>query len=145
MIDSIITNAKVRTMDVNHPEAQAVAISRNRIAAVGSNTEILEFAGPQTRMIDASDCLVLPGFNDAHLHFLDGGFLLSSLDLTNVQSIAQLGECIGRWAEKIPHGRWITGYGWDHERWPGSPLPSKDLIDGLTRDVPILLYRVDGH
>ena len=145
MIDSVITNAKVRTMDVNRPEAQAVAISGNRIAAVGSNTEILELADPQTRLIDASNCLVLPGFNDAHLHFLDGGFQLSSLDLSNVQSIAEFGESIGRWAEKIPRGRWITGYGWDHERWPGSLLPSKDLIDGSTRDVPMLVYRVDGH
>lgn len=145
MIGSVITNAKVRTMDVNQPEAQAVAISGNRIAAVGSNTEILKLAGSHTRLIDASNCLVLPGFNDAHLHFLDGGFLLSSLDLTNVQSIAEFSECIGRYAEKSPRGRWITGYGWDHERWPGSPLPSKELIDGFTRDVPMLLYRVDGH
>lgn len=145
MIDSVITNAKVRTMDVNHPEAQAVAISGNRIAAVGSNTEILKLANPQTRLIDAGNCLMLPGFNDAHLHFLDGGFLLSSLDLTDVRSITEFSECIGRWAEKIPRGRWITGYGWDHERWPGSPLPSKDFIDGLTRDVPMLVYRVDGH
>src|SRR6516225_1078164 len=101
MIDSVITNAKVRTMDVNQPEAQAVAISGNRIAAVGSNADILELAGPQTRRIDASNCLVLPGFNDAHLHFLDGGFLLSSLDLTNVQSTAEFRECIGRYAENI--------------------------------------------
>jgi len=145
MIDSVITNAKVRTMDAEHPEAQAVAISGNRIAAVGSNKEILELADHQTRQIDASNCLVLPGFNDAHLHFLDGGFELSCMDFKNAQSTEEFSECIRRYAEKIPRGRWIIGSGWDEERWPGNALPSRKLIEDLTRDAPMLLYRVDGH
>ena len=79
--DLIILNATLRTMDAAQPLAQAAAIYGNRIVKVGSTETIRALAGAQTRVIDAGGRLVLPGFNDAHVHFLSGGFQLSSVDL----------------------------------------------------------------
>ena len=79
--DLAIVNASVHTMDAGHPRAQAVAVIGNRIAAVGRSADIRALAGAGTRVIDARGKLLLPGFNDAHVHFLMGGFSLSSVDL----------------------------------------------------------------
>jgi predicted amidohydrolase YtcJ len=143
--DLLITNANVRTMDLPRPRAEAIAVQGNRIAAVGSNEEIRRWRGERTRVIDAGGRLVLPGFNDAHVHFLSGGFQLSSVDLRDANSQQEFAERIRRFAERKDRRRWITGGDWDHERWPGAPLPTKELIDPFTADVPVFVSRLDGH
>src|SRR6266542_1436127 len=79
--DLIIVNANIHTMNPTQPSAEAVAIQGNRIVAVGSSQEIKKLGGSNTRVIDAHAQLMLPGFNDAHVHFMSGGFQLSSVDL----------------------------------------------------------------
>lgn len=143
--DLIIVNANVRTMDHSRPTAAAIAIYGNRIMAVGSTQEIRKLAGARTRIVDAQMQLVLPGFNDAHVHFLSGGFQLASVDLRDANSQAEFADRIRRFAAKLPPGRWITGGDWDHERWPGAPLPTKELIDSDTPNVPVFVNRLDGH
>jgi predicted amidohydrolase YtcJ len=143
--DLIIINATVHTMDATRPAAQALAIIGNRIVAVGSTNEIKNLAGPSTRVIDAHGRLVLPGFNDAHVHFMSGGFQLSSVDLRDANTPQEFAERIRDFAAKIPKGRWITGGDWDHERWPEARLPTKELIDQYTGDVPVFVNRLDGH
>ena len=100
-------------------------------------------------MIDAGGKLVLPGFNDAHVHFLSGGFQLSSVDLRDANSPDEFAERIRAFAAKLPAGRWITGGDWDHERWPEingkAPLPTKELIDRVTPNTPVFVSRLDGH
>jgi predicted amidohydrolase YtcJ len=132
-------------MDGNHPEAQAVAIIANRIAAVGNTDEIRSLAGPQTRSIDLGGRLLLPGFNDAHVHFLSGGFQLSGVDLRDANTREEFSERIHRFAKTVPPGRWITGGDWDHERWPGAPLPTREWIDAATTNTPVFVSRLDGH
>jgi hypothetical protein len=132
-------------MDEAHPTAQAVAVSGNRIAAIGSTAEIRALAGPETRVIDAAGKLVLPGFNDAHVHFLMGGFSLANVDLRDASSTAELARRLGEYAKKLPKGRWILGGDWDHEKWPGAPLPTKEMIDAATPDNPVFVNRLDGH
>ncbi len=127
--DLIIINATVHTMDPARPAAQALAIIGNRIVAVGTTDEIKNLAGLNTRVIDARGRLVLPGFNDAHVHFMSGGFQLSSVDLRDANTPQEFAERIRDFAAKIPKGRWITGGDWDHERWPEAKLPTKGLID----------------
>ncbi len=141
----IIINGKVHTMDPRHPAAEAVAIYGNRIIAVGSSKDIKKLASSGTRTIDAKKQLVLPGFNDSHVHFLSGGFQLSSVDLRDADSQQEFAERIRRFAERVPSGRWITGGDWDHERWPNAPLPTKELIDRFTPDTPVFVSRLDGH
>src|SRR5690349_11301607 len=143
--DTIIVNAVVHTMDPAQPSAEAVAIYANRIVAVGSTKDISKLAGPNTRTIDAKGRLLLPGFNDAHTHFLSGGFQLSSVDLRDASSPQEFAARIKAFAEKTPKRRWITGGDWDHERWPNAALPSKELIDSFTSDTPVFVNRLDGH
>ncbi|WP_041973723.1 amidohydrolase [Pyrinomonas methylaliphatogenes] len=143
--DLVIINAHVRTMDEGRPEAEAVAVIGNRIVAVGSTAEIKRLVGPNTRVIDAGGRLVLPGFNDAHVHFISGGFQLANIDLRDAATPQEFAERIRRFSEKLPKGRWITGGDWDHERWPGAPLPTKELIDPFTPDRPVFVNRLDGH
>lgn len=136
-------------MDPAKPDAEAIAINGNRIVALGSSSEIRKLAGPGTEVIDAGGKLVLPGFNDAHVHFLGGGFQLSSVDLRDANTPEEFAQRIRTFAGKLPPGRWITGGDWDHERWAElngkSPLPTKELIDRFTPDTPVFVSRLDGH
>src|ERR1051325_5722942 len=143
--NTIFINAVVHTMDASQPTAEAVAIFRNRIVAVGSTNDIKKLAGPATRIIDAKNRLLLPGFNDAHAHFLSGGFQLSSVDLRDANSPEEFALRINAFAAKLPKGRWITGGDWDHERWPDTKLPTKELIDSFTPETPVFVNRLDGH
>src|SRR5215207_4191369 len=147
--DLIIVNANVRTMDSRAPNAEAVAVYGGRVLAVGSSKEIRKLAGKRTRVIDARGALLLPGFNDSHVHFLSGGFQLSSVDLRDAPTPQEFAERIRRFSERLPKGRWVTGGDWDHERWPevngAAPLPTKELIDAFTPDRPVFVNRLDGH
>jgi len=140
-----IVNAVVRTMDERTPRAEAVAIYGNKIVAVGTTRQILELAGDKTRIIDADGKLVLPGFNDSHVHFLMGGYSLSNVDLRDAKSPAEFAERISAFARKIPKGQWIVEGNWDHEKWPETPLPTKEMIDTLTPEHPVFVSRTDGH
>jgi predicted amidohydrolase YtcJ len=141
----IVLNASVHTLDPNRPRAEAVAIHGNRIAALGSSGEIRKLAAADTRIIDAAGRLLLPGFNDAHVHFLNGGFQLSNVDLREAKTPAEFAQRIKDFARNVPRGRWITDGGWDHENWPGAPLPTKELIDADTPETPVFVDRLDGH
>ena len=143
--DLVIVNAAVHTMDEARPTAGAVAVLGNRIVAIGSTPEIRALAGPRTRVIDAGGGLVVPGFNDAHVHFLTGGFSLANVDLRDASSPEDLARRLGDYARKLPKGRWILGGDWDHENWPGAPLPTKEMIDAATPDHPMFVNRLDGH
>jgi predicted amidohydrolase YtcJ len=143
--DLLILNAAIRTMDAAQPKAEAVAILGNRIAVVGSTADLRPLAGPKTRVIDAGGRSVLPGFNDAHVHWLSGGFSITNVDLRDASSPAEMARRIGEYARKIPKGRWIVGGDWDHEKWPGAPLPTKEMIDAMTPDHPVFVNRLDGH
>ena len=143
--DLIIVNANVHTMIPNQPAAEAIAILGNRIIAVGSNDEIRKLSGTTTRIVDAKGQLVLPGFNDAHVHFMSGGFQLSSVDLRDAKSPEEFAQRIRDFAAKLPPGRWITGGDWDHESWPEAKLPTKELIDRNTPNTPVFVNRLDGH
>ena len=143
--DLIIVNANVRTLTAFQPTAEAIAILGRRIIAVGSNDEIKELGGSNTRTIDAQGQLVLPGFNDAHVHFMSGGFQLSSVDLRDAKSPEEFAQRIRDFAAKLPPGRWITGGDWDHESWPAANLPTKELIDRYTPNTPVFVNRLDIH
>ncbi len=145
-MDLMIINADLRTMDAPvQPAPTAVAIDGSRIAQVGLTKEILALATRKTRVIDARGKLLLPGFNDAHVHFLDGGFSLSNVNLREARTVGEFVERIWVYASAQPDGNWIIGGEWDHENWPGAPLPAKEMIDAVTPRNPVLLSRTDGH
>lgn len=143
--DLVITNAKAWTADPAHPLAQAVAVLGDRIVAVGSNREIAAWRGPHTQAVDAEGKLLLPGFNDAHVHFLSGGIQLDSVQLTDATSKEEFARRIGERAKKTAKGEWITGGDWDETKWNPPQIPSKEFIDPLTPDTPVFVSRYDGH
>jgi predicted amidohydrolase YtcJ len=143
--DLIVTNANIWTGDDAYPKAQAVAVLGDRIVAVGSNADVLLWRGPQTKMIDAGGKLLLPGFNDAHVHFVDGGRQLDSVQLNDVTSTDEFVRRIAEQAKKTPKGEWILGGDWDETKWAPPNLPTKEMLDPVTPDNPVLLSRYDGH
>jgi len=140
-----IVNAAVRTMDNARPTAEAVAIAGNRIAAVGSTSEIRALTGTKTRVIDAGGKSVLPGFNDAHVHWLTGGFSITNVNLRTAKSPEEFARLIADFAKGLPKDRWILEGSWDHENWPGTALPTRQMIDAVTVDNPVFVNRLDGH
>ncbi len=143
--DLIITNAKVWTVDKAHPKAKAVAVLGDRIIAVGSDADVEVLRGGATKVIDAHGKLLLPGFNDAHVHFVDGGLQLDSVQLNDAASTDEFVRRIAEQAKKTPKGEWIEGGDWDETKWSPPSLPTKELIDPVTPDNPAFLGRYDGH
>ena len=143
--DLIITNAKIWTVDKSLPIAQAVAVLGDRIVAVGSDAEVDTWRGPKTRIIDAGRKLLLPGFNDAHVHFVSGGRQLDAIQLNDATSPQEFARRIGERARITPKGEWILGGNWDETKWDPPEIPEKELIDTLTPDVPVFVSRYDGH
>lgn len=143
--DLVIIKANVRTMDKSKPTAEAIAVKGRKIFAVGTNAEIQKFIASNTKTIDAKGKLVIPGFNDAHVHFLDGGAGLASVDLRDAKTPAEFVKRIGDFAKKLPKGRWILNGNWDHENWTPNNLPTATMIDAVTPDNPVFINRLDGH
>ena len=124
--------------------ASAVAVRGDRVMAVGDG-ELADLVGPGTRVVDLEGRLVVPGFNDAHVHFLSGGFGLLSVDLRGARDEAELARRIAEQARSLPKGTWIQEGNWDHEVWPSKALPTRQLIDPVTPDHPVFVQRLDGH
>jgi predicted amidohydrolase YtcJ len=143
--DLIITNAKIWTVDQSRPTAQAVAVFGDRITAVGSNQDVDGWQGPNTLVIDAHGKLLLPGFNDAHVHFVSGGKQLDSIQLNDATSSQEFARRIRERAKVTAKGEWILGGNWDETKWNPPEMPTKERIDALTPDTPVFVSRYDGH
>lgn len=143
--DLIISNAKVWTGDKAQPAAQAVAILGERIVAVGSNADVEVWRGPNTKLIDAQGELLLPGFNDSHTHFAEGGQQLDAVQLNDATSAQEFVRRIGERAKKTPKGEWILNGDWDETKWNPAELPTAEMIDPVTGDTPVFVSRYDGH
>lgn len=140
----IIVGGKVWTAEAQQPWAEAVAVHDSRILAVGSRDEIEKLADEGTKVVDAQGGLVVPGFIDAHVHFLDGGLQLSRVQLRGARSREEFVDRLARFARKLQPGEWILGGEWDHTVW-GGELPTRDWIDEVTPDNPVWIDRLDGH
>lgn len=142
--DLIITDAKIWTGNINQPWAKAIAVQSDTIMAVGSNEEILRWKGNNTRVLNMEEKFVVPGFIDSHVHFLTGGFNLSSVQLRDANTKEEFIKRIADYAKTVKSGTWILGGDWDHTLWGGT-LPDKDWIDKVTPDNPVFVIRLDGH
>jgi hypothetical protein len=141
----ILRNAKIWTGDDRQPSAQAVAVIGDEIVRIGTDREIDGLRGHGTVVRDLGGKLVLPGFNDSHVHFAAAGRNLLSVKLRDAASPEEFAKRIGEFARTLPKGEWILGGDWDHERWQGAPLPTRQLIDPVTPDNPVFVNRLDGH
>jgi len=143
--DLIVTRAAVWTGDGSMPEAEAVAVLGDRIVAVGSEAEVELWRGRYTQVFDAGGRLLLPGFNDAHVHFIDGGLQLENVDLKDAAAPDEFVRRLGSQAKNTARGEWILGGGWDEKRWAQPELPSRHWIDPVTPETPVLVHRCDLH
>ena len=127
------------------PEGTAIAVRGEHVIAVGSDADVAPLVGPSTRVIELRGRLVVPGFNDAHVHFLDGGFGLLSVDLRPAKDEADFARRLGEHAKTLPKGAWILQGTWDHQAWPSKAEPTRRLIDAVTPEHPVFVSRLDGH
>ncbi len=142
---TLIENARVWTNDPASPEANSLLIADGRIAAVGTAASPLDVPAGATR-IDLGGRRVVPGFNDAHTHFFDGAFAVLAPDLLSSDTPDELVRRLEAFVATQPPGRWIVlPASWDHERWPGHALPTRQLIDPVTPRNPVWMSRPDGH
>ena len=142
--DLVITNARIWTGDPLQPDANAVAVIGDRIVDVGSSREIDRWRVAATTVIDAEGRRVLPGFNDAHVHLIDGGTALDNVNLKDAATPAEFTRRIAERAKTKP-GEWILGGEWDDQRWTPAELPTRQLIDDVTNGTPVFVTRYDGH
>lgn len=139
-----VVGARIWTGNPRQPWAQAIAVRGATILAVGGNDTIRKLAGPDTRIIYARGQMIVPGFIDSHIHFLEGGLRLSSVQLRDARTRAEFVARLRDFAAAAPPGAWITGGDWDHELW-GGELPRRGWIDAVTPNHPVWVNRLDGH
>lgn len=126
-------------------EATAVAVDGDRILAVGSDAEILARKGPDTEMRDLKGATVVPGFNDSHCHLYGLGKALSEIDLMGTTSPAEVAGRVAEAHRTRPGTGWLQGRGWDQNDWAVQEYPTREVLDAVVGDRPVLIRRVDGH
>jgi predicted amidohydrolase YtcJ len=143
----VMTGAHLRADDNSTTPAQvtAIAVSRGKIIAAGNDANILRRKGPQTKIVDLNGAFMMPGFNDAHTHIAPAGQQKLSIDLDGTTSLAEMQQRIRAFAAKASPGTWLQGGGWDHTKWPGKTLPTRQDIDAVSAGHPATLERTDGH
>jgi len=142
--DLIVINADVRTVDSTMPGAEAFAITMGRFVAVASSGEIRDLARENTEVIDAGGVTIIPGLIDGHTHLLMGSGLAVGVDLSEIEDKSEWLRIIRDKAQSLPEGAWILGGAWDHNLSDGV-LPTKEMLDSVAPDHPVLLRDIDGH
>jgi predicted amidohydrolase YtcJ len=142
---TVVTFGRVWTGNPEQPWAGGVAMRGDTIVGVGDSADVAKFVGERTVVTGAPGGMVVPGFMDGHTHFLDGGIQLVSVDLRTADSPEEFTARIAAFAAERKPGEWIIGGDWDHERWPGTPLPTREWIDSVTPNNPVFVNRLDGH
>ncbi|HVX40673.1 MAG TPA: amidohydrolase [Gemmatimonadaceae bacterium] len=149
--DLVLKNGKIVTMDAKHPSGQAIAITGDKVTAVGSDAEIQKYVGPNTKVIDLHGHLAIPGFNESHGHFMGLGESLTELKLRGVPTWQGIAQMVATAAKTAKPGAWIQGSGWHQEKWSKSPgrvvegFQTNDLINAAAPNNPVLLEHASGH
>jgi predicted amidohydrolase YtcJ len=143
--DTIITNAKVYTVNPQQKWAEAIAVRADKIIFVGDAKSADSYKGPSTKVIDAKGKLVLPGFTDCHVHFMSGSLGLTQVDLNGANTIEEIQKRVKDYAAAHPTLPWITGMGWQYPTFRPTALPNKKILDDVMADRPVYLVAYDGH
>ena len=143
-IDLLITNAHIQTVDSVFATAEALAVTDGRIVAMGRTAD-LQHRYRATTTVDAQGQFLYPGFQDAHCHFYYYALGLRDARLGAARSWPATVALLQAHRRANPTAPWLTGTGWDQTRWPGQRFPTRDTLDRLFPNVPVLLWRVDGH
>lgn len=142
--DLIVYNGVVYLADSSFATAEAFAVKEGRFLETGSSEYIRKKYEAPTE-VNAEGKAVYPGFHDAHCHFYGLGSDMQSADLNGTTSFEEILERLQTFRQQNPRNSWLTGRGWDQNDWPVKEFPTKERLDELFPDTPVLLTRVDGH
>jgi hypothetical protein len=143
--DMVVLHGRIYTLDPKQPWAQALAIRGDKIVEVGDDATVGKFRGAGTKIIDAAGQLVMPGFVDCHIHFMDGSLSLSRVNLEGAKDVAEIQQRLRDYAAQHPGKDWLLGRGWDYAMFGAAALPDKKYLDQLFPDRPVFLEGYDGH
>jgi predicted amidohydrolase YtcJ len=143
--DLVLTDGNVLTMNPSQSHAKAIAIKKDRIVKVGTNEEISQWIGKNTKTISLKGRIVVPGLIDTHVHVVDFGRFLEWTDLKGVKSVEEMQNRIRKRAEKLPKGKWIIGHGWDQNSFTEKRYPNLLDLDEASPDNPVVLYHQFGR
>jgi hypothetical protein len=144
-VDVIVTNARIYTVNPQQKWAEAIAVRGGKIVAVGDRDQVEALRGPATKVIDAGQRLLLPGFTYCHIHFMDGSLGLTRVDLNDATTVAEIQKRVKAYADAHPKEPWIQGMGWTYPTFGPSALPNKKILDDVVPDRPVYLVAFDGH
>ena len=142
--DLLLTAGRVWTADPARPWAEAVAVREGRIVFIGSSEAARAHKGAATRLVDLAGRLVLPGFDDSHIHLMSGALSLERVDLIEDQSLEAVQARIRAFAAANPRSPWVLGRGWLYGSFPGG-LPTREQLDAVVADRPAYMECYDGH
>ncbi len=143
--DVVLIHARIYTVNPRQPWAEAVAIREGKILAIGTDQEVANYRGASTKVVDAKGRLVLPGFTDCHVHFMDGSFSLQYVNVEEAKTVAEIQEQIKAYAAAHPNDPWVLGRGWSYPIFAPSGLPDKKQLDVIIPDRPAYIEGFDGH
>ncbi|GED17731.1 amidohydrolase [Aneurinibacillus migulanus] len=142
--DTVYLNGNIYTADAKFSKADAMAIKDQKLIYVGNKGQVKQYIGPSTKVVDLEGKSVIPGLNDGHLHF--PGMALNLIQINGFNKPKE--EILKLVKEEATHrqpGEWILGRGWNHELWPDKKFPTKEELDVIAPNNPVVLERVDGH
>jgi predicted amidohydrolase YtcJ len=142
--DLVLTGGAIYTMDPARPRATAVAVAKGKVLYVGDDSGALRLRGGSTVLVDLGGKMVLPAFQDSHIHLVTGGIELGQCDLNGLRTKEDIFEKIKAYAAANPGAPWVTGGGWDLPVFPQAD-PRKEDLDALVPDRPAALSSADGH
>ncbi|HET7294704.1 MAG TPA: amidohydrolase [Vicinamibacteria bacterium] len=144
----VLTGGRIWTGDPGRPWATAITVGPGGIVAVGDDAQVGGSAAPDARRVALGGRFVMPGINDAHIHFIRGSLRLTHLDLNGARSLEEIRQRLAAFAKanpSAPGNRWIQGYGWQYTVRPGGRLPTRKDLDDVVSDRPVFLAAYDGH
>ena len=143
--DLLLVNGHIYTSNPRQPWVRALAIRGPRVAAVGDEKQLAAFRGPATRVIDLGGRMAMPGIIDSHSHFLEGSLSLDQVNLDDVYTIPEIQKRVSAYAAAHPDRAWLLGRGWVYDAFKPSGLPTKEILDEVVPDRPVVLECYDGH
>ena len=143
--DLVFKNGNVYTANEKSPQAEAIAVKADRIVFVGSNAEAQKYVGPNTRVVDLKGNTVLPGFTDSHQHLSGVGHREMTLNLEGTTSLEDFLAKVKARVDQAKPGEWITGRGWIETHWKPPVFPTRQDLDKVAPNNPLILTRADGH
>jgi predicted amidohydrolase YtcJ len=143
--DLVVLNAKIWTVNKKQPEADALAVLKDRIVFVGSSKKAREFVAAPTVVLDLAGKRVVPGFHDSHVHLLSSGMRLRQVALKDAADETEFGKRLREFDQKLTPGVWMQGGEWDHDRTFAGKLPTAAMLDKYVPERPVFISRYDGH